>query len=564
MSKVIKITDLGFRYRNTTEFAIDNISLEVEPGELVVIMGHGGAGKSSFCFCLNRIIPCILQGELKGSIILQGESIEKSQPHDLTGQVGIVFQDFEVQLISVSVAQEVAFPLENLGIERSEMLKRIKESLEKVDLVGYDDRTPTTLSGGQKQRLAIASVLATHPRLLILDEPTTDLDPLGKSHIFEIASRLKGHQTIIIVEHETEKIIGADRLIIFHQGKLHAQGKPRRLLADTRMLVDCGIKPLEVIEIAELLGLDASPITVDECCRKLKAGNVSLDMEKFKELRAKERQVIDNYGEEVINISNLSYRYQDTSQPALNGIDLTVRRGEFIAILGQNGSGKTTLAKLMNGLLRPEADRVMVMGEDASTAGLRRLCQHVGYVFQNPDHQLFARTVWEEVSFAPRMFGQDEKQIEESVKLALVSVKMLEYKDKDPLSLPKGMRQRVAVASILASQPEIIILDEPTTGLDYNQLNSMMELISSQNHCGRTIIMITHSVWVAARWAHRILIMNQGRIIADGSPRDILADFELLKETSLEAPDSVLVSQGLFKETLLSPVEFKMVCRVES
>ena len=548
MEPVVSISDLRYTYRGQREPALDGVSLEVAKGEFVVVMGHSGAGKSTLCTSLNGLIPHFFRGRMEGEVRVEGRSTREGKVGEFADEVGLVFQDFEAQLFSTNVALEVAFGPENFQVEHEEMLRRVHEVLEQVRLEGFEGRQPATLSGGQKQRLAIASVLAIEPRILCLDEPTTDLDPVGKLGIFRIAEELKDREdvTLIVVEHETEETLDADRIVVLRNGKIVADRPAREILQNVSLLEEASVMPLGVARYFRERGVekDELPLTPEEGVKEFGERGWRVSPERHQRLVAADESREENYGEPLIEVEGLSHRYPN-GVLALEDVDLSVRRGEFLAVLGQNGSGKTTLVKHFNGLLRPTEGSVRVNGEETVNQGLRRLGQEVGYVFQNPDHQIFSDTVFDEVSFGPKVRELEEADVRERVEEALAAVGLEGRGDEDPFGMTKGERQRVAVASVLAVRPEVLILDEPTTGLDYAEQRSMMGLVRRLNEAGSTIIAVTHTMWVVAEYAHRAAVMKDGRMVLSGTAREVFAQEEKLRDVYLRAPHIVSLSNSL-------------------
>jgi energy-coupling factor transport system ATP-binding protein len=485
---------------------------------------------------------------MRGEVLIQGRSTREGKVGEFASDVGLVFQDFEAQLFSTNVALEVAFGPENFQVRREEMVRRVESVLGRVRLDGFADRTPATLSGGQKQRLAIASVLAMEPRILCLDEPTTDLDPVGKLGVFEIAEELKDRDdvTLIVVEHETEETLDADRIVVLRDGKIAADRPAREVLQDVKLLEESSVMPLQVARFFHERGVgrEELPLTPEEGTEEFQRRGWRVNPERHRELVGGDDAWEEGYGEPVVEVEGLTHRYPN-GVVALEGVDLTVRRGEFLAVLGQNGSGKTTLVKHFNGLLKPTEGSVLVGGEGTVEQGLRRLGQKVGYVFQNPDHQIFSDTVSDEVAFGPKIRDMEENEIEERVGEALAAVGMEGRGDEDPFGLTKGERQRVAVASVLAVRPEVLILDEPTTGLDYAEQRSMMDLVKSLNESGSTIVVVTHTMWVVAEYAHRAAVVRDGKVVLSGTVREVFSKEEELRDAALRPPHIVSLGNSL-------------------
>jgi energy-coupling factor transport system ATP-binding protein len=374
-----------------------------------------------------------------------------------------------------------------------------------------------------------------------MDEPTTDLDPIGKWEVLQLAKRLRGRgMTMILIEHETEEAIDSEKVVLLKEGRVLGEGPPAEILSDCRLLKEAGVAPLPVAEFFSRLPERPAggklPLTVEEAVYEFKR-RLKLRPSAAQVLEEKEGG-IERGGEPALRLEGVHYRYP-LGVEALKGVDLEIKEGEFVAIIGQNGSGKTTLVKQFNGLLRPTSGRVEVFGRDVGELSPRERAEMVGYVFQNPDHQIFASTVFDEVAFGPRNFGLSEKEVRENVEEALAAVNLIGYEDEDPFLLTKGERQRVAVASVLAVKPRVLILDEPTTGLDYLQQRSMMEMVCSLNRKGHTILIVTHSMPTVAHYAHRTIVLDGGKVLMDDTTRKVFARERELEEVFLRPPQIV-------------------------
>lgn len=554
----VSVRNLSFRYSRSAAKALNGMDFDQEEGEFVVIMGRSGAGKSTFCRCLNGLIPNFQKGELTGEIRIFGRPIRGMSVRQLARDVGIVFQDFESQLFSTTVELEVAFGPENFGLPREEMRRRVREALDLVGLSGLERRSPLTLSGGEKQRLAIASALAIRPRLLVMDEPTTDLDPCGREELFSALERLRGERmTLLLVEHESEDVLGADRIVLMDGGRVVGEGRPDEMLSRTELLEEHAIRPPGVAELMGKLGYDKPPLRAREAYETLLRDEWKIDRRKAEEIAA--RDGTRNYGDVILELREVSHVYEGGIK-ALDQVSLKVREGEFIAVIGRNGSGKTTLVKHLNGLLRPSEGEVLIAGRRVEEMKVSEIGRTVGFLFQNPDHQIFAGTVEEEVSFSLRNLGFPEGEVGRRVKEALRAVELEGYEKVSPFLLTKGERQRVALASILALSPRVIVLDEPTTGLDYRQQREVMDLLRRLNEKGHTIIVVTHSLWAVAEYAHRAILMRDGRVMADLPVREALTDEELLRKAGLRAPEIVKLA-SMFGVKLLSADELRRCLR---
>ena len=550
MGIAISIEDLSFTYRGGFEPALKHIDGHVTAGTSVVIMGHGGSGKSTLSCSLNGLVPGFFRGEYHGRVMVKDQEVARHRVTEMSRLVGLVLQDFEAQLFSTNVELEMAFGPENHCLPRSEIERRIRRYLTLVGLEKLRHREPATLSGGQKQRLAIGSVLALETEILVMDEPTTDLDPKAREEVFSIAGHLREKgRTLLVIDHEPETAVNADLVWLMKDGQIVSQGPPSEILKSVSVMESCGVKPHPLVELFQSMNWPGRPLTVKAAMTLIEKDNLiqRREINFFKTSHG-----VTN-GAPILKAERLRYLYPTHSVEALRRIDLSIYEGEFVAILGQNGSGKTTLAKHFNGLLRPTSGQVMVLDKPTTEYRHRELARLVGYVFQNPDHQIFAKTVWEEVGFGLKVLGEPPELTGTRVSGALESVGLEGYDDRVPFTLTKGERQQVAVASVLAAQPRVLILDEPTTGLDYRHQRSMMEMLKRLNRAGHTIIIITHSMWVAAEYATRTVVMKEGSILLDGPTRSVFWEEARLAEASLCPSSLVKLSNGLGTQAMTVP-----------
>ena len=528
MTPAVRIAGLWCRYEEATRPALADIACELPPGALAVVMGASGAGKSTLARCLTRIVPCFVPAEIRGEITVLGEPVAGRRVGELAGRVGMVFQDFEAQLFSTDVTQEVVFALEQTGVPPADMPARVARALATVGLAGFDGRDPTTLSGGEKQRLAIAGLLALEPPVMLFDEPTTDLDPAGREEVFAVLRALRaGGTTLLMIEHDTRAAVDAELVVFLREGRVVGQGPPARLLTDLAACRAAGVRPPDVTRVFAALGVPDPPLDVDAAAARLRAA-------RFVPAMPREPSPASR-GEPLVWARGLGHRYAD-GRTALAGVDCDIARGEFVALIGRNGSGKTTFAKHLNGLLAPTAGEMRLGGAPVASLSLEGLASRVGFVFQDPDHQLFAGSVAEEVAFGPRNVGLAPAEVDRRVAEALAAVE-LDARDADPFLLYKGARQRLAVAAVLALRPEMLVLDEPTTGLDATEQAQMMQLLARLHATGRTIVIVTHTPWVVAEYAARVLLLENGRLRYDGPVRPFLADDALTAAAGFRIPD---------------------------
>lgn len=538
----ITVENLSFTYYGSDEPALRGINFIQSAGEMIGIVGASGVGKSTLAKCLNRIIPAFEGGRFEGRVIIANRSLENLAVHDIAGAVGMVFQDFEAQLFSTNVAHEVAFAMEQAGMSRPEMLRRIGPALQAVGLAGFEHRDPTTLSGGEKQRLAIAAVLALEPGVIVMDEPATDLDPEGRAEVFALIRRLRAQGlTLVVIEHETSELRGCDRIMLMREGAIAADEPPGELFNRIDLLEESGVRPPDLNRVLAGLGISQPADDVDQAEALIRGVFPQLPQLPFPPvppLDAPSDSISPSSETPLVELNDVTFSYA-ADRRALEAVSLKVMPGEFVAVIGQNGSGKTTLAKHIIGLLRPERGRVMLDGRDRSQLHPAETAHLVGYVFQNPDHQIFAATVEDEVKFGPRNFGLPADEIEHRCAEVLRAVNLEHARAADPFLLGKGQRQRLAVASVLALRPRLLILDEPTTGLDYREQRRMMTLVSDLNREGIAIVMITHTPSLVAEYARRVILMRSGRIIFDGPVDGFFAQRELLRTSSFRAPEVI-------------------------
>ena len=540
-----------------------DLDLDIEQDAVTVVMGASGGGKSTLVRTLNAIIPSFIRGQFRGNIDVLDRDATASRTSEMAEHVAMVLQDYEAQLFGTSVESEVAFGPENLAVPADDIPERIDTALETVGLADLDRRrSPAGLSGGQKQRLVLASVLAMHPELLVLDEPTSDLDPRGTRELLEVISELAGAttqdsaggldpDTIVMVTHKIEEALLADRATLLSGGQVHREADVREIFTDIEALRRCRVAVPPLVEAFDRLGWSADelPLLPAEAVEAVRERGLGWSPPARADARLPgvPAGTGEHTGEPLFEIEGLVHAYETdrSAVRAVDGVDLTIGTGEVVAIVGANGSGKTTLAKHLNGLLAPDQGEVRWNGRDISQLSMTEVGQHVGYLFQNPDHQLFAANVREEVSFGPENFGLEGEVLEERVDRAIEAVELEPLEEADPFNLSKGQRQRVALASVLATDPEAIIFDEPTTGLDAVQQTRFMDLVAELNReSGLTVVMITHDMGTVAHYAPRTVVLDEGRVVDDGSTREIFATDDLGR-WGLTEPHVVSVSNRL-------------------
>jgi energy-coupling factor transport system ATP-binding protein len=512
MQPALIVEDLSFRYRDRDSAAIRNISFQVNPGEMLLVAGASGCGKTTLVRCINGLIPRSYKGEVKGKVVLHGQVTAGMPLSRISETVGTVLQDPERQILGSRVRTEVAFGLENLGLPREDILLRVDEALVLLGISELRDRETFNLSGGEKQKVALAGVLAMRPSILILDEPLASLDPASAQETLAfVRSQVDGGMAVVMVEHRVEDVLRyrPDRVLFMSDGDVRYLGAPDGL-AEAVDYREVKLPARVVMQLARgsaepEIG-SAIPARRDDVPPLVRFEDVRFDYEK---------------GEEV-----------------LHGVSLDIHRGDVIAVLGPNGAGKTTLVKHAIGLLKPTGGRVLVDGRDTRELSVAQIAATLGYVFQSPSHMLFAPTVYEELAFGPTNLKHPSDRIREEVIQALEIVHLSGRESDPPLALSFGQQKRVSIAAILAMQSKILVMDEPTAGQDYRNYMSFMDAIM-QMPGFESILFITHDVDLAVIFANRVLLMGQGRLVADGTPAEVLGDFERLRACRV-VPTSLL------------------------
>ena len=573
---MVRVHDLHWRYPGFGEaqenpWTLQGIELQVRKGEFYGLTGPSGAGKTTLCRCIVGLIPHGIKvpfqrysHHLRGSVWVDGTLITGMNPEGnvregkprgellgsgiLTPRVGMILQDPETQFLKMSLLHEVAFGLQLQHVDRQEIEARIEQALKWVGLDSLIPDAaylhPNDLSGGQKQRVAIASFLAMRPDLLILDEPTSDLDPAGKHEVIETVRALRDRHdlTVILVEQDPAILQSfCDRIALLDRGRVRLVDDAAAFYRQVETIQAHGVACFEVSQVASRAGIrykDTVPISVDEC---LACFPRELDPEL-------EPADAEPQGEVLVKVRDVEYVYEDGTQ-ALHGVSLDLHRGEMLALLGANGSGKTTVAKILNGIYRPSRGTARILGRDIARRAVRRqLPRQVGYVFQNPDHQIFTRRVRDEIAYGLYNLDIPKDEVESRIVQALEAVGLTDLADEDPLFLGKGQRQRLAVASVLAMRPQITIVDEPTTGQDYRMMRAMMDLLAelhepgSGSGRGNTVLIITHDMALVANTCQRVVVLQDGRDVFTGTPRQLFSDPRIVEATQLRAPQAIALS----------------------
>lgn len=535
---------------------MQGIDLEIDAGEFIAIAGRAGSGKSTLCYTLNGLIPHSFGGRMEGEVVVCGLNTRTASVPDLARHVGFVLQSAESQLVGLSVEEDTAFGLENIGLPGDEIALRVISALRAVRLQDHARSSPWKLSGGQKQRLAIAAAVAFQPRILVLDNPTAELDPLGKQEVMATLAQLNRESgvTIVIVNQELEEVLAyASRLVLMDHGRIIRMGSPGEVVNSAEEIMGVGVKLPDVAQVAYQLRARERwsgplPLSINDALVQMRSLASSKRSGPVSIFTAK------TSSEALIDVQGASFAYPDGTR-VVHNVNLTIRRGEFVALMGPNGAGKTTLAKHFNGLLAPTEGRVLVGGSDTRGTRVAELARKVGYVFQNPDHQLFSRTTAEELAFGPKNLGWSKNRIEDSVERALDHVGGRQRGAEDPYFMGLAERKLVAIASVLIMEPDVLVLDEPATGADHEASLRIMNYLSALHRQGLTIVIVTHDVTLASNYADRIIVVREGSVALDGPPDEVFRKVAELKFCLVTPPQVAALAQAL------NPGAF--TCRVE-
>mgnify|MGYP000030376062 CR=1 FL=1 len=544
---LIEVKQLKYRYPHTKGLALDGIDFSVEKGQFIGIIGENKAGKSTLCQAFAGLVPTMFRGAYGGKVLIDGMEAGKAPIAELCRHVGLVFQNPFNQLSGAkeTVFEEIAFGLQNLGIPREEIFRRVKENLARLEIEEYKDRNPFDLSGGQTQRVALASILAMEPKVIVLDEPTSQLDPQGSEEVFRVVEMLKKTGiTVLMVEHKMEKLAEyCDKILLMHEGRQVAYDTPERIFSRDD-LEELGIKPPVYTQVCRRLGVYREeegvklyPVTLAQT-EDLKAQfPVQLVS------RSRETELNRTNGDKLFEIENLSFGYRP-GEPVIKGLNLSLK-AEPTAIIGQNGAGKTTLVKLLKGLLKPETGKILLQGEDISLKTVAKLAGTVGYVFQNPDDQIFKPRVLEEVMVGPLNLGASREEAKEKAREALHMVGLSQAEEENPYDLDLSERKMVAIASVIAMEPGVLILDEPTIAQDAKGREVLGTIIRTLSQKGVFVLAILHDMDFVAEYFERVIVMSHGNVLADGPGRTVFYEKENLKKARLEQPHTTRLCEFL-------------------
>lgn len=578
MNEMIKTIDVCYEYKAASEQnlparAIDGISIGIKQGEFVVVLGRNGSGKSTLARLFNALlIPT------DGTVLIDGLDTKNGEViWDIRKNLGLVFQNPDNQLVSTTVEEDVAFGPENLGIPPREIRQRVDESLKLVGMESYANYPPHMLSGGQKQRIAIAGILAMEPKCIVLDEATSMLDPQGRNEVMDVLTKLNREKgiTIVLITHHMNEAVGADRVLVMEKGQVILTGKPRNIFENVETLVRAGLDVPKVTALAHELKkrgyrINGLPVSFDEMVSTLKellrsygvspAGSHYIQAGQSSQIIAPDKPHSGDENEDIIVIKDLSHVYMAETtleKKALKNINLNIKRGEILGIIGHTGSGKSTLVQHFNGILKATSGSITVDGLSAEKKELKELRRKVGLVFQYPEQQLFEETVYKDIAFGLNNMGLSEeetkKRVFHAIELLGISPELLE---KSPFELSGGQKRRVAIAGVLVMEPKVLVLDEPTAGLDPKGSNEVFRILSELNkNEGTTIVIISHNMDDVAAFCHRVAVMRDGEIMACDTVRNVFKRASELRSWGLDVPQISELMGRMAKEGYSMPVE---------
>ena len=545
MDKYISFNQFTFQYDAQAEAMLKDISFDIAKGEKVLILGPSGSGKSTLAQCLNGIIPNIHKGQAQGQVRIDGQDIFKQSIYDKSQLVSTVLQDPDGQFIGLTVAEDLAFALENDCADQSEMKDKVALWAERLDLTSLLNHRPQDLSGGQKQRVSLAGVLIDESPILLFDEPLANLDPKSGQETIDLIDKIHKEvgATTIIIEHRLEDVLyrPVDRILLVNEGELLFNGSPDELLSST-LLLENGIREPLYVTVLRQLGFDTRSAQNLSQLDALDLSDLALPDRVLKDKR-------DSSSDSILKVEGLSVSYGD-NPTIIEDLSFSLKKGERLAIVGKNGAGKSTLAKALCGFV-PSQGKLTYEGQDISQDSIAERSERIGFVLQNPNQMISQTMIFDEVALGLRLRGIEEAEVEERVHEVLKTCGLYSFRKWPISALSFGQKKRVTIASILVLKPEIIILDEPTAGQDYKTYTDIMNFLDSLQKQGHTIVMITHDMQLMLEYSDRCLVVVEGEIIADDKPVTILNQKDLLESANLKQTSLYTLGQKLSSD----PVE---------
>ncbi len=531
---VIEFVDFSFQYRAQAKPTLNNINLTIYEGEKVLIVGPSGSGKSTFSNCINGLVPFLHEGTITGSLKIKGKESKNSSIFELSNTVGTVLQDPDGQFIGLTVAEDIAFKLENDCVSQEEMKRKVRLVSKIVDIDSHLDSAPYSLSGGQKQRVTLAGVMVSDVDILLFDEPLASLDPATGKNAIELINQIQkeSNKTILIIEHRLEDVLHSsiDRIIVIDSGIIAADITPEELLS-SNLLNDIGIREPLYITALKYAGCKITPEIKPENINLLKIDE-SIDKIKNWYNETKEEVKVSNK-EVLLEMEDVKFGYEKGKE-ILHGVSFKINKGEMVSVVGKNGAGKSTISKLICGFYKPTSGRILFNGRDLINDTIKERAEKIGMVMQNPNQMISKTMIFDEVALGLKVRGVSESEINKRVIETLKICGLYPFRNWPISALSYGQKKRVTIASILVLNPEIIILDEPTAGQDFKHYTEIMEFLRELNKKGVTIVMITHDMHLMLEYTNRAIVLANGLKLADDTAANILTDKEVIKESNLK------------------------------
>ena len=530
---MISFKNFSFKYNNVVDKTLKNIDLTINKGEKVLIVGPSGSGKSTLSHCINGLIPFSYRGEFEGELKIDDIIPYKESLSEVSKKVGTILQDQDSQFIGLSVGEDVAFNFENNAIPLAEMKVKVINSLELVNMVDFINHSPYELSGGQKQRVSLAGVLGSDAEILLFDEPLANLDPASGSEIMQLINDIheKTNKTIIIVEHRIEDVLEQpfDKVVIIDKGVVKGVGTPNEILKSD-LLTNSGLREPLYVEAMKLAGCDVSSEDNLRDINSINEENKEILKSWFKNETSSKTI---NKEEKILEIKNLTFSH-DGVKNTLDDVSFYLNKGEILAVLGNNGAGKSTLCRSITGILKPKSGSIFLNNECIDSWSIKKKGSAIGYVMQNPNQMISQHMIKDEIALGLKCRNFDKKYIDEKVEEVLKICGLYPYRNWPVQALSYGQKKRVTIASILAINPDVIILDEPTAGQDYKHYTEFMEFIKELSSKGISIVMVTHDMQLTLEYCDRAVVLSGGKKIADDKPANILTNKEIIKKANLK------------------------------
>lgn len=555
---MISFKNFSFKYNNVVDKTLKNIDITINKGEKVLVVGPSGSGKSTLSHCINGLVPFSYDGEIEGELIIDDIKPYEKSLSDISKKVGTIMQDQDSQFIGLSVGEDVAFNFENDAVSVKEMKVKVVDALELVKMADFINHSPYELSGGQKQRVSLAGVIGSDAEILLFDEPLANLDPASGKDVMELISDIheKTNKTIIIVEHRIEDVLEQDfdKVIVINKGEVQAIGTPDEILKSD-LLGKCGLREPLYISAMKYANCDLNKINnlkdLDNLDDNSKENIKNWFNNESKNLSTNH----SSKNEKILEIKNLTLSH-DNKKNTLEDISFDLHKGEILAVLGNNGAGKSTLCRSITGILKYQEGSIFLKNECINSWSIKKRGSSIGYVMQNPNQMISQHMIKDEIALGLKCRGYSKEEIDTKVEEVLKVCGLYPYRNWPVAALSYGQKKRVTIASILAINPDIIVLDEPTAGQDYKHYKEFMEFIKSLSHKGISIILITHDMQLALEYCDRAIVLSNGKKIADNKPSSILTDENIIKQANLKETSLSTLAKAIDLENPNDFVQF--------